>query len=354
MGYGNPVFLHIPGADELDPDGDGRLDFQEYVDGTDPFSYNKSWDEHVGDFTAGFFAGDFIEDTDSVAVMAGQITGSFVPFVDARDVVANLIHEDYAFAGLSAIGLIPVGGDVTKAAGKVGKFAVKNVDDIPKVASLLEFLNKNCPDVVKLLGKNEDFLEAARQLSKADNIKLTRKQAYAITEAFENAGLSHYLMKTSNSITDLKDKVNIGAEVWEEGVFTRGKIIDDLINLHSKGIGLGDNFPVVDRLIRDKKILISTKSLDIASPSYQNPQKLKGALNKYANSLKGFEGKYFGKKTEFKWTNGVSLNRTDYNKKILEIVLPDVIITEDVLKILNEFRTTMQKDGLEVWYRITN
>ena len=54
------------------------------------------------------------------------------------------------------------------------------------------------------------------------------------------------------------------------------------------------------------------------------------------------------------WTNGVGLNRNDYNKKVLEIVLPDVIITEDALKILNEFKAIIQKDGIEVWYRITN
>ncbi|MBR6627766.1 MAG: hypothetical protein IKL04_07305 [Lachnospiraceae bacterium] len=336
-----------------DTDGDGRLDFREYVDGTDPFCYNKSWNEHAGDFVSGFFAGDFIEESNSVAVMAGQITGSFIPFVDARDVLANLIHGDYAFAGLSAIGLVPAGGDVTKAAGKVGKFMVKNVDDIPKVANLLEFLNKNCPDLVKVLGKNEDFLEAARQLSKADNIKLTRKQMYVVTEDFENAGLSHYLVKTSNSIPDLKAKVNISSSIWEEGVLSRGKQIDDLINLHSQGIGLGKNFPVVDRLIKDEKLLVSTKSLDIAAPSYQNMNKLDSRLNRYADSLLGFEERYFKGENVFEW-NGRLLNRDDYEKKVLEIVLPDIVMTENALEVLKNFKNSIAKKGIEVWYRTTN
>lgn len=318
------------------------------MDGTDPFCYNKSWDEHAGDFVAGFFAGDFIEDTDSVAVMAGQITGSFVPFVDARDVVANLIHEDYAFAGLSAVGLIPVGGEVTKAAGKVGKFAVKNVDDIPKVASLLEFLNKNCPDVVKILGKNEDFLEAARQLSKADNIKLTRKQAYAITEAFENAGLSHYLMKTSNSL-DIKSYLKAPDGVWEKGAIKRGNELDEVANSHLSGKGLGVNFPVVDRI--ENMTLVSTKSLDIASTSYQNPNRVKNMLNRYKDSLEGFEKKYFKGEDVFEWGKRL-LHKTEYDNKALEIILPDVIVTEDVLKALNEFKKTAKNSGIEVWYVI--
>ncbi len=261
----------------------------------------------------------------------------------------------YAFAGLSAIGLVPAGGDVTKAAGKVGKFMVKNVDDIPKVANLLEFLNKNCPDLVKVLGKNEDFLEAARQLSKADNIKLTRKQMYVVTEAFENAGLSHYLVKTSNSIPDLKAKVNISSSIWEEGVLSRGKQIDDLINLHSQGIGLGKNFPVVDRLIKDEKLLVSTKSLDIAAPSYQNPHRLKGSLERYAKALIDIEKNYFDEFGILEWGKKKprSININQYDKKVLEIVLPDVIISEKTLNVLDDYRKAMEKSDILIWYRIT-
>ena len=31
---------------EMDFDQDGHLDFQEYIDGTDPYVYNKDWDEY--------------------------------------------------------------------------------------------------------------------------------------------------------------------------------------------------------------------------------------------------------------------------------------------------------------------
>lgn len=160
---------------DKDPDGDGRLDLQEYNEGTDPFVYNKSWRDYTWDFICGFLAGDFIEDTDSLPTIMGQVLSSFIPFIDIRDAIGNLSHGDYAMAGLSAVGLIPAIGDAAKAAGKAGKFVVKNLDDVPKIAGLLEFLNKNLPDVVKALEKSDDFADAAKLLSKTDNIKLTRK-----------------------------------------------------------------------------------------------------------------------------------------------------------------------------------
>lgn len=49
---------------------------------------------------------------------------------------------------------------------------------------------------------------------------------------------------------------------------------------------------------------------------------------------------------------GTTLKTSQYDKKALEIVLPDVIISEDALKVLNDFQTSMAKDGIEVWYRI--
>ena len=349
--------------DPLDknPDGDGKLDLQEYNEGTDPFVYDKEWYEHLGDFVYGFILGDFIKDTDSLPTIIGQITSSFIPFVDARDVVGNLVNGDYLFAGLSVIGLVPALGDATKTAGKVGKFIVKNVDDVPKIASLLEFLNKNLPDVVKVLNKSDDFVDAAKSLSKADNIKLTRKQMQVIIKAFDDAGLSHYLTKTSSKLT-LKESINVGSETWLKKALVRGKDIDNIANGHKtgkgvlKGIGLGENFPVVDRIIKDERKLVSTKSLDIGSYTYQDTNKLKSMLNKYKSSLENFEnglkkgGKpYFDSQGVMEW-GGTKLLKTDYDKKVLEIILPDVIITDDVVEVLNDFQKT--SGDIEVWYRI--
>lgn len=53
----------------------------------------------------------------------------------------------------------------------------------------------------------------------------------------------------------------------------------------------------------------------------------------------------------FEWANK-KLRTSDYDTKVLEIILPDVIIIEDSLKVLNDFKETMGKSGLEVWYCI--
>ena len=118
----------------------------------------------------------------------------------------------------------------------------------------------------------------------------------------------------------------------------------------AKGNSLGENFPVFDR--KDGNKPISTKSLDIAAQSYQNPKTLERMLNKYVDSMKNFETKYFKSSDTFKWTNGTTISKSDYNSKVLEIVFPDVIMTEDALEVLTTFKATMASEGIEVWYRI--
>ena len=202
---------------EPDADGDGRLDLQEYKEGTNPFSYDKDWYEHLWDFVCGFVAGDFIHDTDSIATTLGQIASSFIPLVDIRDVIGNLVHGDFLFAGLSATGLIPVGGDLAKTAGKVGKFVLKNIDDIAKVSDILEFLVKNLPDALPYLAGSDEFADAMKQLSKVDTSKLTKKDADVINEALEKAGMSEYIIKRG-SIFDSISKLpaNQGFETFAD------------------------------------------------------------------------------------------------------------------------------------------
>ena len=74
-------------------------------------------------------------------------------------------------------------------------------------------------------------------------------------------------------------------------------------------------------------------------------------LNKYADALNNIEKNYFDDDV-IHWGR-TDLSKSDYDKKALEIVLPDVIITENALKVLNDFKTEMESAGLEVWYIVT-
>lgn len=134
-------------------------------------------------------AGDFIADPENLAVVAGQITSGFIPLVDIRDVVGNLSHGDYLFAGLSAVSLVPVAGDAAKTTGKVSKFIAKNLDNVPEVSKLLEFINKNFPDLFKQLGKSDEFIEAAKKLKNDDVLRLTKREADRIVKTLEEAGI---------------------------------------------------------------------------------------------------------------------------------------------------------------------
>lgn len=179
---------------EKDVDEDGRLDLQEYNEGTSPYNYDKVWYEYLGDFVYGFICGDFIKDTDSFPVIAGQITSGCIPVAgtvaDIRDVIGNLSHGDYLFAGLSGLGIIPVAGDTAKSASKALKFVSKNIDNAPKVVGLIEFIGKNFPDIAQAMSKSDEFADAAKIIYSGDILKLTQKEAQSIMKTFEKLGYS--------------------------------------------------------------------------------------------------------------------------------------------------------------------
>ena len=114
---------------------------------------------------------------------------------------------------------------------------------------------------------------------------------------------------------------------------------------------MGENFPVVDRLLGTT--LISTKSLDTYAKSYQTPSKLRGTLNKYLNDLINFETKYWKGEDFFEWGKK-RLNKGDYNIKALEIVLPDGIISPEIKEVFTNFKNDALAKGIEVWFIIGN
>jgi hypothetical protein len=132
--------------------------------------------------------------------------------------------------------------------------------------------------------------------------------------------------------------MDTGQDVWNSyGACKRGHIIDDFINGHSSNKGLGSNFPVVDRLENGK--LISTKSIDLSSVTYKDPNKLEKRLQAYIDQLNNFEKKYpkVNSAEGFKWGNSNPLHSKDYSSKVLELVIPDIPITKEQELIINKF-----------------
>ncbi len=54
-------------------------------------------------------------------------------------------------------------------------------------------------------------------------------------------------------------------------------------------------------------------------------------------------------KDSFTWGN-YTLNKSDYNKKVLEIVLPDGIISPKIKEVFTTFQKDALSKGIEVWY----
>ena len=136
----------------------------------------------------------------------------------------------------------------------------------------------------------------------------------------------------------------------------RGKTVDLQFNPQGVEGALATNFPVIDRIDRKNKEIISTKSIDPNCVSYTEGNKLINALNGYANKLGNFDNHYKWKLNEhgekvFRWSNDV-ITRTEYNKKVLEVVLPDTILTNKALKVLEEFQKNMKTKGIEVRFGI--
>lgn len=51
---------------------------------------------------------------------------------------------------------------------------------------------------------------------------------------------------------------------------------------------------------------------------------------------------------------GGKLKLSEFDSKALEIILPDVIISEEVYKALIDFQEIARKRGIDVWFCITD
>jgi von Willebrand factor type A domain/Bacterial TSP3 repeat len=163
------------GAPSGDSDGDGLDDPQEYYYGTDPQKRDTDGDGFTdGDealvlpYVEGSRSSDFqplafddpltpkkwikeyyqgalgdAVDIDSFPQMVGYIAFSIAggPVADARDVIANLLRGQWAGAGLSAIGFIPVAGDKIKTSRVFVRFVEKFPGKADDVAAAIQRFN---------------------------------------------------------------------------------------------------------------------------------------------------------------------------------------------------------------------
>lgn len=230
-------------ADITDSDEDGFDDGFEVMSlvdrGLDPVRPDVKIDTATFalDFARGAFAGD-IAPGDSTAWLAGNLTAgasSAVPVVgwaiggaaDLRDVVASSIRADWVSASYSAIGLVPVTGDVVSVPLKITKFLVKH----PKLVA----------EVSRMVAEADWLDESAK-------IKAVAAAAPAAWDALRRSVGAQALIRLASGGTNLRS------------------LADDIARAnHVKG----GTAPFLTRLTSAEKSLVAIVSTDSDAPNAQ-------------------------------------------------------------------------------------
>lgn len=132
-------------------DDDSYTDKEEYERGSDPLAYDLRRVEAAAAFVAGATAGDSqgaarklfrLRDAqlESTEYLAGQLVSGFIGVGDARDIAANVGTGDLVGAAVSAVGLAPLAGDVTKTSVTLAKFTKRGDRAERAVDALIERL----------------------------------------------------------------------------------------------------------------------------------------------------------------------------------------------------------------------
>ena len=222
-------------------DGDSYDDKEELENDTSPFGYDLNLEESAKAWGAGVVLGDF-DVAENTPTLLGQITGSFIPFIDARDLIANIKNTDFKAAAFNIIGLgldifTGPGGsafDVSKGISKLGRYVTKYSDDAPKVVQAItksaEYFpeaEKVVPDLVKVLpaGALDDLADSVKsgdKITKSDYQKLSKifdagGKNFDEVVGISNKALKHPINKhmPSNFANQLKykDKATVEAKL---------------------------------------------------------------------------------------------------------------------------------------------
>jgi len=128
------------------------------------------------------------------------------------------------------------------------------------------------------------------------------------------------------------EKIKLRAEIWLKNKFERGIEIDGL-----RGNNLGHNFPVIDKF--ENRTITSVKSKDLLAKTYQNGKKLEYTIKSDINKLIKFKTK--------KW-NGHEVLTKDYSYKCLEVVVPNVTLSESQINCINNAIEYAEKNNIIV------
>jgi len=299
-----------------DSDGDGLTDTYEILnsaEGFDPniFDYKANWKNRalfMAELSKGAVLGDII-DIDTSLELYGQIAGGFFVITDVRDFVANIFKGEWISAGISAVSIIPLIGDVGGAGLRVAKF--------------LEKFSRARYEVIRLLNKHFD--EVARH---------------------EVIGIRHKHYDNIDWVKKYLPTVPEKSASWALKPFARGKALEkpigDILKKDDEAlIGLYGNFPKIDMWNPVGGKAVSIKTLDLDAKTYQNVSAFKSKINRYAKELNGFE-KASGKSIEL--NKKIQIKKGEVGLKELVMGFPRSL-DNDFVKIIDEI---VGKHGIKI------
>ena len=126
--------------------------------------------------------------------------------------------------------------------------------------------------------------------------------------------------------------LHIGGDIWKQGVSPRGLTIDEAL-----GNNLGRNFPVVDKL--ENGVLTRIKSIDLSAQTYQTRRGIFSKLKADLDDLAAFRQKTWGK---------VDLRTTDYHMKELEVAIPNMNMSKEQLKGIEDAKAYATEHGISM------
>ena len=312
---------HVP-----DSDRDGRLDFQEYAEGTNPYVYDKSNWEYAWEFCCGFVAGDLIDECESIPMLVGQIIGSFIPFIDVRDVLGNLMNDDPEMAMLSAVGLIPGGGDAVKAIGKFASFVARHALETAISAEALIQISKHSDELAKIIGHSDEAKQLKLAIANGANDNITRPMVDKINDIVDSADKIEFKPKATlmdDVVEGLDVKKIVPSKSYDANAMPRGKetkITQKMTEENRRSLEYENNAAKV--LARNGYDIEQNPVLTWTSkkPDYLIEGKIFDCYSPKGNTTVRNIASAIADKIERGQTNRVVLNLDDWNGDISEIV----------------------------------
>ncbi len=249
-----------------DTDGDGLWDAED----ENPTHFDIDWEsialdiflfeaEFYFDYLDGVIRGDFIREP-NLAQLIGMIAGSFIPGIDIRDVIANLVNGDLGGAALSAVGLIPAAGDIAKLVGKVSDFIITGVKNADEISLLFKFAKQIAPQLIDGLKQADNFSDVLRHVpcKEAKELFANEPAIMKILELPSNSG--KYADEVVAAYKKVKNSDTLG--FLDEFITADPKVIERYTQILNNVSGFSDKLSLVVKNADSKTAL---KIADVAS-----------------------------------------------------------------------------------------